>query len=436
MRLIVHNQEIHPHSAAFPEVEAFRAVCQLIGVPFREDERAAAFAVYPPLLGKRVLIESRVKSDAMWLEVDALGRLLRLCGADVTLRAAGAISSDRTSQYDVNLIIYEAPACGVEPTLIHSWWRRPLRNRKLAGGLAAAIKDAIGVKCSRRTKCTRWPLPQETKSWSRQLSGSCEPCVLICLTQTVGLAFAICQGLMYYFDKPQLDSTLRDVLQPVASQPIVGSASPQRATAVMGVAKPASPEISAGTRQTSSSSIDTLNKAIVPGDVGESDVSLPDAEEEELGEYLEYIRRKREKGEQRLPKPTPGSGLPSPETPKRAQPMEKEQSLDGAQPMERQQWTRSARSVQPEKRAQRKERVEGSDLGAADRGAGSMAGSHATANVDPGNVREIMAIPPKLREELVAKYLASKGVVPSEELVAEYMEYLKSIAEQLEEFNQ
>lgn len=228
------NAEVPQHRVASPPADALEAVCQLLGLPFRHEKGAGVFAVYPPLLGRRIIIRSfAVDREArgslheqLASELRLLERLLWVSGADVTLlesQQTSAESFDRTGEsayWDLTLFVYPShavPGC-IKPLVIYSWWHSPLKSRRLAGCIERAEKAAD----SGMQRATTMRMAKELKNWYyRALSQTRAPAVLLSVPLVDGygqsfldrLSLRICDGVLRFFRKPPLSPETASILR-------------------------------------------------------------------------------------------------------------------------------------------------------------------------------------------------------------------------------
>lgn len=241
MRLLVDNEEVRSQRVAMPSPSAFEAVCQLVGIPFRHDKASGVFAVYPPLLGRRLLVrfvdDDTGKGDHLQellkTELKLLKRLLWITGADITLEKADGPQKlegrkdARSTYWDTALFIYTGLVVpgGIDPLVIYPLWERPLGSFRLAGYLALASECASSLGF-RRTSSLK--LPSAMKEWFAQLRrGVSAPTVLLAIPLVHGynepllenLSVRVCNGVLGYFKKTPIDASIKEAFRPEILEP-------------------------------------------------------------------------------------------------------------------------------------------------------------------------------------------------------------------------
>ncbi|HHY35971.1 MAG TPA: hypothetical protein GX510_10170 [Firmicutes bacterium] len=236
MRLLVDNAEVRSQRVAMPSPFTFEAVCQLVGIPFRHDKTSGVFAVYPPLIGRRLLVrfvdDVTVKGDHLQellkTELKLLERLLWITGADITLEKVDdpqkleGKKDARSIYWDTALLIYTGPVVpgGIDPLVIYPWWERPFGSFRLAGHLALASECASPLGF-RRTSSLK--LPSAMKEWFAQSRrGVSAPTVLLAIPLVYGynepllenLSVTVCNGVLGYFKKTPIDASIKEAFRP------------------------------------------------------------------------------------------------------------------------------------------------------------------------------------------------------------------------------
>ncbi|MGB9866968.1 MAG: hypothetical protein ACPLPR_03530 [Bacillota bacterium] len=242
MRLLVNNQEVPLHRTAAPPVDAFRAVCQLVGVPFREEQGAGVFAAFPPLLGRRVILwlcegseEGAGLAEGLREELKLLQRLLWICGADT----AGWLwepprEGDRAAWWDAGIVFHPGAllAGRIDPVMVIRGLEYPIRSRRLRWCIASSW-GAAGMQPVRKTSALL--LPRALRRWvNSRLCKVPAPCVMIAMPMVTGytehllerLAGAVCQGILMYFGKPMLSPGVPEMIR--GSQVKPATTAPQK----------------------------------------------------------------------------------------------------------------------------------------------------------------------------------------------------------------
>ncbi len=236
MRLLVDNAEVRSQRVAMPSPSAFEAVCQLVGIPFRHDKTSGVLAVYPPLIGRRLLVrfvdDDTGKGDHLQellkTELKLLERLLWITGADITLEKADGPQKlegkkdARSTYWDTALFIYTGLVVpgGIDPLVIYPWWERPFGSFRLAGHLALA-SECASPPGFRRTSSLK--LPSAMKEWfSESRRGVSAPTVLLAIPLIHGynepllenLSVTVCNGVLGYFKKTPIDASIKEAFRP------------------------------------------------------------------------------------------------------------------------------------------------------------------------------------------------------------------------------
>lgn len=236
MRLLVDNAEVRSQRVAMPSPFTFEAVCQLVGIPFRHDKTFGVFAVYPPLIGRRLLVrfvdDDTGKGDHLQellkTELNLLERLLWITGADITLEKADGPQKlegkkeARSTYWDTALFIYTGPVIpgGIDPLVIYPWWERLFGSFRLAGHLALA-SECASPPGFRRTSSLK--LPSAMKQWfSESRRGVSAPTVLLAIPLVHGynepllenLSVTVCNGVLGYFKKTPVDASIKEAFRP------------------------------------------------------------------------------------------------------------------------------------------------------------------------------------------------------------------------------
>lgn len=246
MRLLVNNQEVPLQRLVPPPVDAFRTVCQLLGVPFREETAVEVFAAFPPLLGRRIILwlceapaENAALLERLKQEIKLLERLLWISGADITV-CSGELGDCCRTLWDLGLLFYPGSLLPgrIDPVLVISWCKYFVRSRRLWASVASSW-HAAGLPPVRRV--TSLGLPRQLRSWvARQLSKVPAPAVMVALPMVTGYAESlmdrlgpvVCQGVLSYLGKPLLGATVPDILRTPAAQSPPVQAVPAQATPI------------------------------------------------------------------------------------------------------------------------------------------------------------------------------------------------------------
>ena len=235
VRLLVSSNEVCSQRIRFPEADDFRRVCQLIGIPFREDKRAGVFSVYPPLAGGGLMVDlvasGKERRDRMYPMFQSalrqVERLLWIAGATATTRdidpmtgcspTGSSLSGEgQQARPDARVLIYPGAMRPrtASPSIAYPWWPLPLRGRHLAIHLAAACNEFAHF---RMNWGLAWGLSSDVGAWL----GECvravpAPTVLVAIPMVDGyvdillenIALVICQGIMGSFHEPYLDTAV------------------------------------------------------------------------------------------------------------------------------------------------------------------------------------------------------------------------------------
>lgn len=233
MLLLVENEVVRSDQIPCPGAEAFRAVCQLIGIPFREDSSAGVFGAFPPLTGRKILIGFPASDleregplrDALSRGIRHLEQLIWISGADVTVDS-NDLTARRGNEFlhwDGALLIRAGQAFPgrIDLSIIYSWRHRPFASRRLAAQLAASYRETARFET---IQGSAWAIPFELRRWYlRWLRGISAPCVLLSIPMINGhvdlllenFAASTCQGMLKYFGKRPLDaSSVKHILSP------------------------------------------------------------------------------------------------------------------------------------------------------------------------------------------------------------------------------
>lgn len=208
LHLLIRNEEAHVPER-YPSIADVRSVCNLIGVPFREDPSLDLFIVYPPLDGKLVSIRlfNGEMSDAGAELAQALvkmNRFLKVMGANVEYEDSPC-KIETAHSVSLNILIYpERTSHTRGVSVLFPWWLRPIASWRLAGHLCAASGDTL----PHVTRGTTFGLPHGAQRWvSESLRGSRAPSVVLIirsLEDFIGpeidaLALMIRDGILSYY---------------------------------------------------------------------------------------------------------------------------------------------------------------------------------------------------------------------------------------------
>ncbi len=221
MHLFMDNIEVPQRRIVCPPPDALEASCQLLGLPFRHHKAAGIFAVYPPLLGRKILIgcfsaedETTGSLHGQFLTgLRLLERLLWLSGAEVTLAEPTKVSQNVSGKkdgpiyWDLALFVYSGQAVpgNIYPLALHSWWHRPFRSWRLAKCLGRRNEPLDGFE-----RCSACRMAGGLKGWFlRAMGKSRAPSVLLSVPLVDGhieyfldsLPVIVCDGVLSYFKK-------------------------------------------------------------------------------------------------------------------------------------------------------------------------------------------------------------------------------------------